>query len=61
VQAGRHHGSGQGPLLGEALSDRRQYRHVGVGPRDALVPEVGEAEIGDVVVSGGRGHGVLLV
>ena len=53
--------AGQWALLGETLPDGGEHRHVGVGPRDALLPEVGQPEIGDVVVNGGRGHGLLLV
>jgi len=48
-----------GDLLVDALTGEQQLH--GVGPGDALTPEVGEAEIGDVVVIGGRGHDVLLV
>jgi hypothetical protein len=61
MEARRHDGAGQRALFGEALPDRRQHRHVGVGPCNALVTEIGETEIGDVVISGGGGHCVLLV
>ena len=55
VQARGHPDAVERPLLGEALADRAQHRHLALGPRDACLSLAGEGEVGDVV----RGRGGL--
>ena len=49
VQAHGHPHPVERPLLGEALADRAQHRHLALGPRDARLSLAGEREVGDVV------------
>ncbi len=48
VQAGSHAQPGQRLLLGEALADAGQHRHVLVGPEDALLAAGGQFRVRNV-------------
>ena len=43
-------------LLGEALADAGEHRHVAVGPQNALLPLVGQVDVQNIA---GLAHGLL--
>ncbi len=63
VQAGAHLEAFERQVLGEALADFPQHRHLQVGPFDARRAAFGEAEIRDIIFAAGApgfGHGFTL-
>jgi len=43
-------------LLGEALADAGEHRHIAVGPQNALLPLVGQVDVQNIA---GLAHGLL--
>ena len=60
VEAGRDAEALEGLLLLEPLADLGEHGHVAIGPLDALATEVGQAEVGHVMLDGCRHRRVSL-